>query len=250
MWKQQKNLRVCADPDNLPSSNEKKEGFDNKIADVLASALGDSVSYVWWPQRRGFVRNTLSAGQCDVVIGVPKGYDPVATTQPYYRSTYYLVYRTDRNLGIKSLDDSALRKLTIGVNLIGEDYTHTPPAHALTARGMVGNVVGFTGFYDADHHPGEIIDSLAKGKIDVAIIWGPLAGYFSHRSGIPMTLVPLPDRDSPDLPFAYDFAIGTRRSDRELREKLDQILTQRKAEIERILADYHIPTLPLAPQGQ
>jgi mxaJ protein len=247
MWKQKHNLRVCADPENLPFSNRNREGFDNKIADLIAHELGDSVSYAWWPSRRGYVRNTLSAGTCDIVIGIPVGFDPVATSKPYYRSTYYIVTRTDKHLDIKTLDDPRLKTLRIGVNLLGEDYTNTPPAHALSAHGVVGrNVVGFSGFYDEEHHPGEIIDSLAKGTIDVALVWGPLAGYFAKRSGVPMTMTPLPDQDSPDLPFAYGVAIGTRRADRELRALIDNILEQKKPEIDKILMEYNVPTVGTA----
>jgi mxaJ protein len=244
MWKQKHNLRVCADPQNMPFTNQKREGFDNKIADVIARELGDSVSYAWWPSRRGYLRNTLSAGTCDLVIGVPIGFDPVATSKPYYRSTYYIVSRTDKKLGITSLDDAHLKKLRIGVNLLDGDYTNTPPAHALSAHGITGRgVVGFPGFYDDEHHPGEIIDSLAKGYIDVALVWGPIAGYFAKKSGVPMTLTALPDSDSVDLPFAYAVAIGTRRSDRELRSLIDSILVRKKPEIDRILMEYNVPTL-------
>lgn len=244
MWKQKHNLRVCADPQNMPFTNRNREGFDNKIADVIARELGDSVSYAWWPSRRGYLRNTLTAGTCDLVIGVPVGFDPVATTKPYYRSTYYIVTRTDKNLDIKTLDDPRLKKLRVGVNLLGNDYTNTPPAHALSAHGINGpGVVGFTGFYDEEHHPGEIIDSLAKGSIDVALVWGPIAGYFAKKSGVPMTLTPLPDSDSPDLPFAYAVAIGTRRSDRELRSLVDDILARKKPEIDKILMEYNVPTV-------
>jgi len=244
MGQEKDNASDCADAENVPVANRKREGFDNKIADLIARELGDSVSYAWWPSRRGYVRNTLSAGTCDIVIGIPVGFDPVATSKPYYRSTYYIVTRTDKHLDIKTLDDPRLKTLRVGVNLLGEDYTNTPPAHALSAHGVVGrNVVGFSGFYDEEHHPGEIIDSLAKGSIDVALVWGPLAGYFAKRSGVPMTMTPLPDRDSPDLPFAYGVAIGTRRADHELRSLIDNILVQKKPEIDKILMEYNVPTV-------
>ena len=244
MWKQKHNLRVCADPQNMPFSNRKREGFDNKIADVIARELGDSVSYAWWPSRRGYLRNTLSAGTCDLVIGVPVGFDPVATSKPYYRSTYYIVSRADKKLGITSLDDARLKKLRVGVNLLDGDYTNTPPAHALSVHGITGaGVVGFPGFYDEEHQPGEIIDSLAKGNIDVALVWGPIAGWFAKKSGVPMSLTALPDSDSADLPFAYSVAIGTRRSDRELRTLIDEILVRKKPEIDKILMEYNVPTL-------
>jgi mxaJ protein len=244
MWKQKHNLRVCADPQNMPFSNRKREGFDNKIADVIARELGDSVSYAWWPSRRGYLRNTLSAGTCDLVIGVPIGFDPVATSKPYYRSTYYIVTRADKKLGITSLDDTRLKKLRVGVNLLDGDYTNTPPAHALSAHGITGTgVVGFPGFYDDEHQPGEIVDSLAKGNIDVALVWGPIAGWFAKKSGVPMSLTALPDSDSADLPFAYSVAIGTRRSDRELRTLIDEILVRKKPEIDKILLEYNVPTV-------
>jgi mxaJ protein len=241
-WKDEKVLRVCADPDNLPFSNEKREGFDNKIAELIAKELGDSVTYTWWPARRGFVRNTLRERACDVVIGVPTGFDPVATTRPYYRSTYYLVYRKDRNIHVKSLDDPALKKLKIGVNLIGEDYTNTPPAHALAPRGLVSNVVGFSTYYDTENHPGDIINALAQGKIDVAIVWGPLAGYFAKRSGVPMTLVPVPPAsDISGQQWTFPIAMGVRHRDRALAAQLDRLLQSERPKISKILDEYGVP---------
>jgi quinoprotein dehydrogenase-associated probable ABC transporter substrate-binding protein len=236
-------LRVCADPDNLPSSNKTGDGFDNKIAALLAKELGDSLAYVWWPQRRGFIRNTLRARQCDVVFGLPVGYDPVLSTKPYYRSTYYLVYPEGRKLGLTSLDDSALKRLRIGVNLIGDDYAHTPPVHALLARGISANVTGFSTFYGEEHHPGEIITALERGDIDVAIAWGPVAGYFAKRAKIPLTLVPLPDDKASGLPFVFDIGIGVRRSDRELKAKLDETVERLRPGIVRILEEYNVPTV-------
>jgi mxaJ protein len=246
IWKEGRTLRVCADPDNLPFSNRKGEGFDNRIAALLAQELGDSVAYVWWPQRRGFVRNTLRARDCDVLLGVPAGFDPVLETRPYYRSTYSLVYPDSRAPGLQSLDDPRLRQLRIGVNLIGEDYTHTPPVHALLKRGISSNVTGFSTFYGEEHHPGEIIDSLATGGIDVAIVWGPLAGYFAKRSAVPLTIVPLPNDSASGLPFAFDMGVGVRRADKELRSRLDTILDRRRPDIERILTEYGVPTVTRA----
>ena len=245
-----KLLRVCADPDNLPSTNKSGEGFDNKIAALLAKELGDSLSYVWWPQRRGFIRNTLRARECDLVLGLPVGYDPVLSTKPYYRSTYYLVYPTGRQ-SLTSLDDSALKRLRIGVNLIGDDYAHTPPVHALLARGISTNVTGFSTFYGEEHHPGEIITALERGDIDVAIAWGPMAGYFAKRAKVPLTLVPLPDDKTSGLPFVFDIGIGVRRSDRELKARLDEIVGRLRPDIARILEEYNVPTVtwPVAGTG-
>jgi len=238
----EKVLRVCADPENLPSSTKSGEGFDNKIAALLAKELGDSLAYVWWPQRRGFIRNTLRARECDVVLGLPVGYDPVLSTKPYYRSTYYLVYPTGRQ-SLTSLDDSVLKRLRIGVNLIGDDYAHTPPVHALLARGISANVAGFSTFYGEEHHPDEIITALARGDIDVAIAWGPVAGYFAKRAAIPLTLVPLPDDKVSGLPFVFDIGIGVRRSDRDLKARLDEIVARLRPAIAGILDEYHVPTV-------
>lgn len=243
-----KQLRVCADPDNLPFSNERQEGFENRIAQFLAQEMQATLKYTWWPQRRGFLRNTLTARSCDVVIGVPKEYDPVFTTKPYYRSTYVLVYRQDRDRGIRSLDDTVLRHLKIGVNLVGDDYENPPPAQALAARGVVGNLVGFGTFYGAEQRPEAIIGAVARGDVDIAIVWGPLAGYFVPREPVPLAIVPLADSvDRSGLPMAYDIAMGVRRSDRAvLGKRLDDIISRRQAEITRILQEYHVPTLPAA----
>ena len=243
-WRAGHVLRVCADPDNLPFTDREGKGFDNAIASMLAEDFGDTLTYLWWPARRGFIRNTLRARECDVVIGVPTEYDPVLPTKPYYRSTYYLVTRADRKLNIKSLDDPRLKQLKIGVNLIGEDYEHTPPVHALLARGISANVKGFLSYYGEEHRPGEVIRALEKGDIDVAIAWGPLAGYFAKQSAVPMVLVPLPNDKPSGRQFEFDVSLGVRRSDKELRARLDSILERRRPAIERILREYNVPTIP------
>lgn len=243
-WKDDRVLRVCADPDNLPFSNRRGEGFENRIAALVAEEMGDSLSYEWWPERRGFIRNTLRAGACDVTFGVPAGFDAVLSTRPYYRSTYHLAFPASRRLAIGSLDDPALRRLRIGVHLIGEDQTHPPPVHALLARGISRNVTGFSTFFgEGAHHPGEMFEALARGEIDVAIAWGPLAGYFAQRSPQPLTLVPLPDDARSGLPFAFDVGAGVRRSDRELRERLNEVLERRRSDVERILREFNVPVV-------
>lgn len=242
----QKDFRVCADPNNLPFSNHKQEGFENKIAELLAAALGSQIRYTWWPQRRGFIRNTLRAGVCDVVMGVPIGYDPVLTSQPYYRSTYVFVYPQDTGYQIASFDDPILHRLKIGVHLIGDDYANSPPAHALSAKGIVHNVVGYSVFgdYAEDSPPGKIIKAVAAREVDMAIVWGPIAGYFARRQTVPLTLVPVPVSDSsPSLPFAYSIALGVRRGDTEFKAKLDDILIRKTAEIHQILEEYGVPLI-------
>src|SRR5256885_976770 len=215
-------FRVCADPDNMPASNRQLQGFENKIADVIAKDLGASVSYVWWGQRRGFIRNTMNAtlkeGRCEVMIGAPAGYDLVRTTKPYYRSTYVFVYRKDKGFQIKTLDDPILKTVRIGVHVLGEDYSNTPPAHELSKRGIVSNVKGFDTFYSDKNPPGTIIDAVAGGKIDVAIVWGPAAGYFVRHQQVPMAMVPVPSRKG-DLPLAFDISMGVKRGEDALHDQ-------------------------------
>jgi quinoprotein dehydrogenase-associated probable ABC transporter substrate-binding protein len=237
-------LRICADPNNLPFSNQRGEGFENKIAALLAQDLGERVEYTWWAQRRGFFRNTLKAGACDLVMGVPSGFEMALTTKPYYRSTYVFLSRKDRHLNVKSFDDPSLKKLRIGVQLIGDDQANAPPAHALTRRNIIDNVKGFTvyGDYSQPDPPARIVDAVAKGDIDLAIVWGPLAGYFAKQSRTPLEVVPVsPQIDQPFLPFVFDISMGVRRGDQELRDQVEQILERRRGEIDRILEDYRVP---------
>src|SRR5436190_22081100 len=174
-----RELRVCADPNNLPFSNKQLEGFENKIADLVGRDLHASIAYTWWAQRRGFVRNTIGSGTCDVLMGVPTRFERTLVTRPYYRSSYVFVTRRDRRLAIRSFDDRALRQVRVGVQLIGDDGGNSPPAHALAARHIVANVVGYTvyGDYLEPNPPARIVKAVAHGDVDVAIVWGPLAGY-------------------------------------------------------------------------
>ncbi len=237
-------LRVCADPNNLPFSNERGEGFENKIAELLARELDQRVEYTWWAQRRGFFRNTLRAGACDIVIGVPSAFELALVTRPYYRSTYVFLSRKDRHLRLNSFDDPKLKQLKIGVQIIGDDFSNTPPAHALSRRHIVGNVKGFTvyGDYSQPNPPARIVDAVAKGDVDVAIVWGPLAGYFAKQSRVPLDVVPVsPQIDQPFLPFVFDISMGVRRDDQRLKDQLDQFLDKRRADIDQILQDYRVP---------
>jgi quinoprotein dehydrogenase-associated probable ABC transporter substrate-binding protein len=237
-------FRVCADPENMPFSNEKMEGLENRIADLIAKDFGMPLTYTWWGQRRGFIRNTMNAtlesGRCEVVIGVPKEYDLVKTTKPYYRSTYVFVSQKARGLGIKTLDDPRLKKLKIGVHLLGDDYENPPPAHALASRGIVDNVVGFKTFYSAENPPSAIIDAVAQGKVDLAIVWGPLAGYFALHQRVPLDLVPVPSAKG-DLPFAFDISMGVKRGNDALFARLEGLIDRRQAELTQILKDYGVP---------
>ncbi|WP_439621704.1 substrate-binding domain-containing protein [Gemmata sp.] len=239
-----KVLRVSADPNNLPFTNDKLEGFENKIAALVAADLGAEVEYTWRAQRRGFFRQALKEGECDVVLGVPVGFDLATTTAPYYRSTYAFVTRTDRAPAVASFDDPALKALRVGVQLIGDDGYNTPPAHALAARGVVDNVVGFTVYGDyAEPNPtARIVEAVARGDVDVAVVWGPTAGYFAKKSAVRLALTPVaPAVDASGLPFTFGIALGVRRGNTEFRDRLDAILKARRADIDKILDEYGVP---------
>jgi mxaJ protein len=240
----QNTFRVCADPNNLPFSNREREGFENKLAELVAQKLGMSVSYTWWAQRRGFIRNTLKAKDCDVVMGVPAHYDLVETTAPYYRSSYVFVTRADRKLNISSLEDPVLKTLKIGVHLIGDDGNNTPPAHVLGQQGMTQNVIGFMiyGDYREPNPPARLIEAVEKGDVDIAAAWGPLAGYAAKHSAVPLT-VTLIDDDGHFAPLRlqFDIAMGVRRGDHALREKLDHVIADSRSEIDALLRSYGVP---------
>jgi mxaJ protein len=237
-------LRVCADPNNLPFSNQKQEGFENKIAALIARELNATVEYTWWAQRRGFIRNTLKAGTCDVVMGVPSSYELALTTAPYYRSTYAFVYRKSSGLNIRSFDDPVLHNVRVGVQLIGDDFANSPPAHALSNRHIIENVKGYSvyGDYAQASPPARIVEAVARGEVDVAVVWGPLAGYFAKRQRVALEVVPVsPQIDLPYLPFVFDISIGVRRGENAFREQLDEIINRRSGDIEKILDDYGVP---------
>jgi mxaJ protein len=241
-----RELRVCADPNNLPYSNRKLEGFENRLAEMVAKDLHATVRYTWWPQHRGFIRNTLKAGKCDVLLGLPESVELAQTTRPYYRSTYVFVYRRDRGIAVRSLDDPALHQLRVGVQLIGDDGTNSPPAHALAKRGVIQNVVGYSVYadYSQPNPPARIVEAVARGDVDVAVVWGPLAGYFAPRQGVPLTLVPVsPQIDRPFLPFVFDISMAVRRGDEKLHAELDSFIERRQPEIDALLARYGVPRL-------
>ena len=237
-------LRVCADPNNLPFSNQKGEGFENKIADLIAGEMHRPVEYTWWAQRRGFFRSTLKAGLCDVVIGVPSSFEMAATTRTYYRSTYVFVSRKDSGLDIDNFDDPRLKTLKVGVQMIGDDGWNAPGAHALARRGIIQNVKGFTlyGDYKDADPPARIMDAVAKKDIDIAVVWGPLAGFYSQKEKTPLELRAVkPEIELPYLPFVYDISVGIRRGEDDLKNQIDAILVKRNDDIQKILADYHVP---------
>jgi mxaJ protein len=241
-----KELRICGDPNNMPFSNEKREGIENKIAEVVAKELGWKVTYTWWPHQRGLIKRVLNTGRCDVLVGIPKGYDPVLWTRPYYRTGYVIAYRKDRVPAIRSLDDPSLRRLKVGVEV------NTPPHDALGRRGIVGdNIVGYQLMFDSNFHPedypGKIVEDLIAGRIDVALVWGPIAGYFQKKRHAPfLKLVPIDDKSDAGARFAFDISMGVRKADKELKARLEEALARRHDEIVKILEEYGVPLLPLA----
>jgi mxaJ protein len=240
-----RELRVCADPNNMPFSNADGQGFENKIAQIVAGELGAKLSYTWWAQRRGFVRNTLKAGLCDLVPGTPANLQMLRTTTPYYRSSYVFVTRQD-GPDIGSFNDARLRELRIGVQLIGDDGANSPPVQALGRRGIVGHLVGFPvyGDYSAPNPPARIVEAVAAGQIDLAVVWGPLAGYFAARQKVPLRVTPVvPLIDGPLLPMVYDISMGVRREDDALRGEVNAALAKHRAEINAVLAQYGVPRL-------
>ena len=243
-----RELRVCADPNNLPYSSEKRTGFENRIAELIAHDLGAQLRYVWWAQRRGFLRNTLLAGDCDVVMGVASSSGMLGTTDPYYRSSYVFVTRAADRLRLQSLDDPRLRKLTVAVQLIGDDGANTPPAHALSRRGIVTNVRGYTvyGDYRQAAPQAAPIQVVATGDADVAIVWGPTAGYYAAALPVPLALENVtPWLDGPQLPMVFDVSMGVRKDDRALRRELNGVLRRRAGDIARILDEFHVPRVAM-----
>lgn len=240
-------LRICADPDNLPFSNQKQQGFENKIAQLLADDLHAKLSFYWQKQRQGYIRETLGAKHCDVVMGVPYGYERVLSTQPYYRSGYAFVTATERHLDFKSFDDPQLRTLKIGLHAIGNDGSNSPPANALARRGIVENIVGYSmwGEETIEDPQAQLVEAVAKGEVDVAIVWGPIGGYFAKRYGT-LAITPVPaDAQMPSIPFAFDIALGVRKGDEALAAKLEKSLMRKQREIQNILITYNVPIIKL-----
>jgi mxaJ protein len=230
----------------MPLSNQKGEGYEQKIAELIAKDWNAKVEYAWWPVRRGFFSRALNGRYCDVAIEAPAGLDMAGVTKPYFRSGYVFVTRKDRTLNIKSLADPRLKKLKIGVNLLNSDAENTPPAMALSRYGVVGNLIGYTTFYGDSARPEDIINAVAKEDIDVAIVWGPIAGYFARSSPAPLVIQALPERDSlSEFPFQYNIGMGVRRRDRALRDSLQAVLERRSPEIQGILKQYGVPMFPI-----
>lgn len=241
-----KALRVCADPNNMPYSNRAGEGFENVLAEMVADHLNRRLTYVWWAQRRGFIGNTIGAGRCDLVMGVPTGFGMLSTSRPYYRSTYVFLTRTEDGAAPRSLDDRLLKTRRIGVHLIGDDYANTPGAHALGKREIRDNVVGFPiyGDYGKANPPARLVEAVADGTVDIAIVWGPFAGYFAPRQQTGLRMQPVrPAFDPPDQAFVFSISMGVRRGNFALRTDINDFIRTRSGDINRVLAEYDVPRL-------
>jgi quinoprotein dehydrogenase-associated probable ABC transporter substrate-binding protein len=233
-------LRVCADPNNLPFSNEKGEGFENKIAELLASKLHKSLAYTFYPGATGFVRNTLNARLCDVILGSPQGSDIVQPTNPYYRTTYALVTRADSDLAdLRSLDDPRLKSPGRRIGLVA----NTPPGNLLAQYGLLGAVKPYPLMVDTrfDSSAAAMIADLEKGDLDVALLWGPFAGYRAKTSAKKLIVTPI--ADAPGTRMSFRIAFGVRRSDQNWKRELNRFIADHKSELDAILRDYGVPLI-------
>jgi mxaJ protein len=241
-------LRVCADPDNMPFSNQKGEGYENKIAELIAKTWNSQLQYVWWPIRRGYFR-LLNGTYCDLVIESPAGLDMAGSTKPYYRSVYAFVSRKGSGLeDINSLADPRLKKLRIGVNLfVSSDGEHSPPEMALSRYGVVGNLKGYNTSYDENIRPEDIFNGVAKKEVDLAIVWGPMAGYFVKKSPVPLVITPISAKvdSASGYPMQYNIGMAVRRRDTAFRDSLQAVLDKKAPQLDSILKQYGVPVLPI-----
>ena len=231
-------LRVCADPNNLPFSDEKKEGFENKIAELMGGELGLKVDYAWFPQVIGFVRNTLQAHLCDLVIGTVAGDGIMQTTNPYYFTTYVMFYRSDKGLAFDGVQDPRLASLRLGV------VAGTPPADLLVHHDLMSRTKPYALTVDtrAESPTHDMVQDVVDGTIDAGFLWGPIAGYYRKHDTLPLTLVPL--KSEPDAArMAYHIAMGVRGNEPEWRRRVNAAIAKRQAEITVILRDYGVPLL-------
>ncbi|MGA8170128.1 MAG: substrate-binding domain-containing protein [Methylocystis sp.] len=235
-----KVLRVCADPNNMPFSNDKGDGFENKIALLLAAKLHKDVVYTFYPGATGFIRNTLNAHLCDIVMGIPQGNDLVQPTNPYYHTTYAIVTRAGTDLAdLKSLDDPRLKEAGRRIGLVA----NTPPGNLLAMNGLLGAVKPYALMVDTrvESSSAAMIADLEKGDIDIAVLWGPFAGYYAKKSAARLNVTPIPD--APGARMSFRIAFGVRHSDQNWKRDLNQFIAQNKPELDKILLDFGVPLL-------
>ena len=246
-------LIACAAPDNMPFSNDKQQGFENKIGALIAGQLGRPIGFAWTEERPDTIRAALNSGRCDFVLGVPSQFAGVDATLPYYWSSYVLISRVDRHLDLSSLKDHRVRKLKIGVAAVGNDPLYSPPAQVLADAGMQKNLVPFPidGGGPAGAQAARIIDAVIHGDVDTAALWGPLAGWFVDQAPVALTMTPIGDTDqfsSRKIHFRliglqYEMTMGVRAGNDALRQQLDAAIAQRQAEITALLKSYGVPVI-------
>jgi quinoprotein dehydrogenase-associated probable ABC transporter substrate-binding protein len=232
-------FRACGDPRNMPFSNDKGEGFENKLAELFATKLGKKLSYTYFPQATGFVRMTLGSFRCDVIIGFPQGDDQAQVTVPYYRTTYALIFKPGTGLdGVTTIDDPKLKDKRIGV------VAKTPPSTIMAMDGLLAHMKSYPLFIDtrADSSAQAMIDDLKKGDIDVGILWGPMAGYYAKQSDPPLTVVPLL-KETAGSPLMFRIGMAVRPSDQEWKRTLNRLIMENQTEINKLLMSYNIPIL-------
>jgi quinoprotein dehydrogenase-associated probable ABC transporter substrate-binding protein len=234
-----KVLRVCADPSNMPFSTDKGEGFENKLAELVANKLGKGLSYSFYPQAPGFVRNTLGAHKCDVIMGIPQGDDIVQVTNPYYRTAYALVFKQGHGLeGVDTLGDPRLKGKRIGV------VAGTPPGNNMTVNGLMANAKPYPLVVDTrvDSSAAAMMHDLVAGDIDAGVLWGPMAGYYAPQSTPAVTVVPLV-KETAGPRLAYRIAMGVRYADQEWKRQLNRTIQDNQPAINRLLLSFGVPLL-------
>jgi quinoprotein dehydrogenase-associated probable ABC transporter substrate-binding protein len=232
-------FRACGDPRNLPFSNDKGEGFENKLAELFAAKLGKKLSYTYFPQATGFVRMTLGSYRCDIIMGFPQGDDQAQVTVPYYRTTYALVVKRGSGLeDVATIADPRLKDKRIGI------VAKTPPSTAMAMNGLLGKAKSYPLFIDtrADSSAQAMIDDLVQDEIDCGILWGPMAGYFASHSNPPLVVVPL-TKETGGPPMTYRIGMAVRPADQEWKRTLNRLIMDNQAEINKLLLSYNIPIL-------
>jgi quinoprotein dehydrogenase-associated probable ABC transporter substrate-binding protein len=232
-------LRVCADPHNMPFSTERGEGFENRIAELLARKLGKGIGYTWYPGSPGFVRNTLAAYKCDVIMGMPQGSDLVQVTNPYYHTAYALVFKAGSDLeGVNDLSDARLKSKHIGI------VAGTPPSTNMALNGLMTNAKPYPLVVDTriDSSAAAMVADLAKGEIDAGILWGPMAGYHAAQASAPLSVVPLV-REKSGPRMAYYIGMGVRHTDQDWKRTLNRAIQENQGEINALLQSFGVPLL-------
>lgn len=234
-------FKVCADPDNLPFSNIKQEGFEDKIAALIAADLGKKLGFTYAYNRQGFLRNTINANRCDVIMSMTSDFDALRTSKPYYRSTHVFVYKKDSGKDIRDWDSPDLRKSVIGI--IGE----SPATRPLADHDLMANARPYRIQRDLNLPPSFLIDDLVKGEIDVAIVWGPIGGYYAKKSSVPLVVVPIPEYEQVNVKGkeAWNISVAVRKKDKERMAMIQEVLDRRQADILKILDEYGIPHIPV-----